>query len=82
MLRRSNRAAIHARLAALESKAEAKHVCPVVVAHVDGHVSGTGDQTWPSLDAMRADLAGKQSKPPLVIQLAVDGPEAPEDAGK
>ena len=80
MRRPNSRAAVHARLAALESKAEAKHVVPVVVAHVDGHVDGCGDQRWPSLDAMRADLAGKQSRMPLIIQLAVDPPEAPEES--
>jgi len=79
---RNGRATVHARLAALEEKAESRHVVPLVVAYTDGHVSGTGDQTWPSLAAMRAALAGKQSRMPLIIQLAVDGPEAPEDAGK
>lgn len=81
MRARNGRAAVHARLSALEAKAEAKHVVPVVVAHVDGRVDGCGNQTWPSLDAMYADLAGKQSRMPLIIQLAVDPPEAPEEAG-
>lgn len=82
MRTRNGRASLDKRLAALEAKVEARHVVPVVVAHVDGRVDGCGNQTWPSLDAMYADLAGKQGKPPLVIQLAVDGPEAPEDAPK
>lgn len=82
MRARNGRAAVHARLSALEAKAEAKHVVPVVVAHVDGHVDGCGDQRWPSLDDMRADLSKRQAKMPLVIQLQVDPPEAPEDGPK
>lgn len=81
---RSRRGQVHGiggQLAALAARVDAvtaPDVVPLVVAHGDGHVTGY-KRTWPSLEAMYADLASKQSKPPLLIQLAVDGPETAKE---
>ena len=83
-MRRARRGSFHGnlatRLAALEARAEAMNTVAVVVAHVDGHVDGGGGQRWPSLAEMYDDLAKRQGKPPLVIQLAIDPPARPEEA--
>ena len=81
MLRRGHVHGIGGQLAALEARVDAvtaPDVVPLVVAHGDGHVTGY-KRTWPSLEAMYSGLSGKQSRMPLVIQLAVDGPETAKE---
>ena len=82
--RRSRRGSVHGRIAALEAKFEARHVQPILIEYTAGRVCGVGDAEWPSLEAALAALEGKQSRPPLVIRLAVDpavvAPDAPKEA--
>lgn len=80
----SRRGQVHGiggQLAALGARVDAvtaPDVVPLVVANVDGQVTGY-KRAWPSLEAMYADLAGKQRKPPLLIQLATNGPETAKE---
>ena len=83
---RSRRGSVHgnalARLAALEAQVDARRAVPIVVNYGPGRVEGCG-RSWPTEEAMLAELEGKQARPPLIIRLAVDpAVVAPEDAAK
>jgi hypothetical protein len=82
MLRRGQVHGIAGQLADLRNRVDAlRPVVPLVIARVDGTCWATGRE-WPSLDAMRAELAKEQDKMPLVVQLSIDGPETAEEGAK
>lgn len=85
MLRRSNRASLDKRLAALEAKAAARHGGPMIGIEdaATGEVRADNGQTFPNFEAFFADGRRGRKLPLLISCDRCDWPRcAPEDAPK